>query len=74
MVALSRRVIWIVAVIMAASVLFQVWQVWRFVNQGARFTADDGRALCERVKALEALSYGYRDSGKPSADCRYEER
>lgn len=42
-----------------------------FVNKGPRFTAQDGQELCERVKELEMVSYGYRDAGKKPLDCRY---
>jgi len=45
-----------------------------FVAQGPRFTAADGQVLCERVKALEAASYGYRDAGKTPLACDYLER
>jgi len=46
-------------------------QVKSFVAVGPRFTAQDGQELCERVKALEVYSYGYRDAGKKPLDCRY---
>ncbi len=46
-------------------------QVKSFVAAGPRFTAQDGQELCERVKALEAYLYGYRDAGKKPLDCRY---
>jgi uncharacterized membrane protein len=28
-------------------------QISRFVSKGPRFTAQDGQALCERIRALE---------------------
>ena len=46
-------------------------QMKSFVAAGPRFTTADGQELCERVKALEAASYGYRDAGKTPLDCRY---
>lgn len=46
-------------------------QVKSFVAAGPRFTSKDGQELCERIKALEAYSYGYRDAGKKPLDCRY---
>jgi hypothetical protein len=52
----------------------QLAQIQRWMGRGARFTAQDGQALCERVKALEAVSYGYRDAKLQSQDCHYEER
>lgn len=45
-----------------------------FVNKGPRFTAQDGQALCERVRALEERSYGYRDAGKTPMACDYASR
>lgn len=42
-----------------------------FVAKGPRFTAQDGQTLCERVKALEERSYGFRDAGKTPLDCEY---
>lgn len=49
-------------------------QVKSFVAVGPRFTAQDGQELCERVKALEAASYGYRDAGKKPLACDYLKR
>lgn len=46
----------------------------RFMSAGSRFTAQDGQELCERVRALEALSYGFRDSRKSSITCEYGKR
>lgn len=43
----------------------------KFMNVGPRFTAKDGQALCERIKALEQVSYGYRDAGKSDLSCDY---
>ena len=46
----------------------------RFVAKGARFTAQDGQALCERVRALEERSYGFKDAGKTPQPCEYGTR
>ena len=43
--------------------VFQAWQLWRFISAGPRFTAADGQALCERVAAME----------QPPMPCHYEE-
>lgn len=61
----------IVGILFSASIIFQAWQLYRFVHQGPRFTAIDGQELCERVRALEMDSYGYRDAGKKPLDCQY---
>lgn len=45
-----------------------------FVSKGPRFTAQDGQELCERVKTLEELSYGYKDTGRTALSCNYSER
>lgn len=57
-----------------ASIGFQIWQVYRFVNAAPRFTAQDGQALCERVKALEEHSYGFANAGLKPLDCNYGTR
>lgn len=49
----------------------QTAQIQQFINAGPRFTADDGRALCEVVRALAQESYSYRASGKPLPVCDY---
>lgn len=49
-------------------------QMKSFVSAGPRFTAQDGQELCERVKAPESFSYGYRDAGKQPLDCRYGQK
>lgn len=45
-----------------------------FMAKGARFTAQDGQALCERVRTLEQLSYGFRDSGLKRLVCEYGQK
>lgn len=37
----------------AANTWQQLDQANRFIQQGARFTAQDGQALCERIQKLE---------------------
>lgn len=61
-------------IVSLGSTWLQVERIQRWANQGARFTAQDGQALCERVKALEAASYGFRDAGKAPLTCNYLER
>ena len=46
----------------------------KFVSKGPRFTVYDGQALCERVRALEERSYGFRDAGKTPLTCDYLRR
>lgn len=46
-------------------------RVTKFESKGERFTAHDGQVLYERIKALELLSYGYRDSYLISTNCTY---
>lgn len=36
------------------STIYQLYDLYRFVNSGARFTLEDGHALCARVLRLEA--------------------
>lgn len=55
----------------SGSLVFQLWQLYNFINAGPRFTAQDGQELCERIRALERYSYGYRDAGKSSVPCDY---
>ncbi len=49
-------------------------KIQSFVSAGPRFTSQDGQELCERVRALEATSYGYRAVGKLPQPCAYLER
>lgn len=58
----------------AVNTWYHLDQATRFIQQGQRFTAADGQVLCERVKALEAASYGYRGAGKTPLACDYLER
>ncbi len=36
------------------STIYQLFDLYRFVNSGARFTLEDGHSLCARVLRLEA--------------------
>lgn len=38
------------------STIYQLFELYRFVNSGARFTLEDGQALCARVVRLEAFN------------------
>lgn len=40
-----------------------------FMNTGPRFTATDGKELCEFIKLIAQNSYGYKDSGLGLPDC-----
>ena len=44
------------------STIYQLFDLYKFVNSGARFTLADGQALCARVLWLEAIQ-GYADGG-----------
>lgn len=44
------------------STVYQLFDLYRFVNLGARFTLQDGQALCARVLRLEAIQ-GYAGGG-----------
>lgn len=44
------------------SVVYQLFDLYRFVNSGARFTLQDGQALCARVLRLESIQ-GYAGGG-----------
>lgn len=44
------------------STIYQLFDLYRFVNSGARFTLADGQALCARVLRLEAIN-GYAGGG-----------
>ena len=61
----------VLGIVFSLSLIFQIWQLYRFVSAGPRFTAQDGQELCMRVQALESVSYGYRDSGKQPLNCDY---
>lgn len=44
------------------STVYQLFDLYRFVNLGARFTLQDGQALCARVLRLESIQ-GYAGGG-----------
>lgn len=44
------------------SAVYQLFDLYRFVNSGARFTLQDGQALCARVLRLESIQ-GYAGGG-----------
>lgn len=44
------------------STVYQLFDLYRFVNSGARFTLQDGQALCARVQRLEARA-GFTPEG-----------
>ena len=46
---MSRWVTWIIGALIGLSLIINAVHLWRFVNAGARFTADDGQRLCERL-------------------------
>ena len=71
---IRKAAFYILLIIFFGLVGFDVWRMTLFVRKGPRFTAQDGQALCERVRALEATSYGYRAVGKLPLTCDYLER
>lgn len=57
---MGAKVYWIIFVLFMALVTIQAIHYFefqhytsRFVSKGPRFTAMDGQALCERVRAME---------------------
>lgn len=71
MVQVKRSFALAILIVVAFSVIFQVWQIWQFVNAGGRFTDADGQRLCERVAELEKHSIGFQQSGIVSPPCAY---
>ena len=45
-------------------------RVKTFVNQGACFTAEDGKELCEYINTIAQQSIGFQQSGLPMLDCK----
>lgn len=70
-ILLSKWTGLLLGLMFGGSLMFQAWQLYRFVNQGPRFTAHDGQALCERVAELEKHSIGFQQSGIVSPPCRF---
>jgi hypothetical protein len=60
----------IVGVIFAGSVGFQGYQLYKFMHAGARFTANDGKELCEHMNIIAMHSIGFQQSGLPLLDCK----
>lgn len=54
-----------IGIIAGLSLLFQAWQLHRFMSAGARFTAADGLMLCERIQRTEQAL------GLPILPCEY---
>lgn len=52
----------LLAAFIILSTFYQLLDLYRFVNLGARFTLQDGQSLCARVLRLEAIQ-GYADGG-----------
>jgi hypothetical protein len=52
----------LLAAFITLSTLYQLFDLYRFVNSGARFTLQDGQALCARVLRLESIQ-GYAGGG-----------
>lgn len=70
-----RQIIpYIFGVVLFAMIAFQFYHYNQFIAKGPRFTAFDGQELCEKVRELEAVSYGFKDSGKPQLTCDYVKR
>lgn len=46
----------LLAAFVVLSTLYQLFDLYRFVNSGARFTLQDGQVLCARVQRLEAYA------------------
>lgn len=46
-------------VLVIAFATYQVFDYLMFRNKGARFTAHDGQALCERIQKLDGLPCRY---------------
>jgi hypothetical protein len=44
-------------------------RIQSFINAGPRFTAHDGKELCEYVNAIAKHSIGFQQSGLPMLDC-----
>lgn len=63
LLAAAPTVLLLLLVLMLAG--WQVYDYHTFRTAGPRFTAEDGQALCERVRALETAA------GLPAAPCRY---
>ena len=59
--------------LLCASVAFQMYHYNKFIAKGPRFTAYDGKDLCERYKTLEDIESRHEPELKelPPLDCDY---
>lgn len=71
---LKEIIPYIFGILFVISVGFQFSHHRQFINKGPRFTANDGQELCERVRALELDSYGFKDKGRQLIPCDYAQR
>ena len=61
----------ILGILISINLIFQEISWYNFKNAGARFTAKNGQELCLRIKRLEEVSYGFKDSQLPILKCEY---
>lgn len=60
---MARKIGIVLLVVFAIlSTAYQLFDLYRFVNSGARFTLQNGQSLCARVLRLEAIQ-GYAGGG-----------
>lgn len=45
---------WLLVAFVVLSMVYQLFDMYKFINSGARFTLADGQRLCARVQRLEA--------------------
>ena len=63
---MARKIgIVLLAVFVILSTIYQLFDLYRFVNSGARFTLGYGQQLCARVQRLEAYA------GFTPEDCEF---
>lgn len=61
----------VLGIILIVSLSVQFYSFYRFKSVGARFTAQDGQNLCQRIQILEYYSIGFKQSGIPKMECNY---
>lgn len=61
----------LLGILVSVNLIIQSISWYQFKNAGARFTAADGQELCLRIKRLEEVSYGVRDTNLHVLDCNY---
>lgn len=71
---MNKSIAILIGLIAALSLIFQAWQLHRFMSAGPRFTAQDGQAMCERIAELEKHSIGFQRSGIKSPPCAYNQK